>query len=78
LEEAPFFLKKRFISDFTPPHFPDSLVGKDSSANAEDTRDMGLIPGLEKFSGERNGNPLQYFLPEKSHEVTKSLTRLSG
>ena len=26
--------------------------------------DMGLKPGLGRFSGERNGNPLQYFFWE--------------
>ena len=31
--------------------------GKESAHNAGD---LGLIPGLGKFPGERNGNPLQY------------------
>ena len=31
---------------------------KNSSANAGDARDMGLIPGLGRSSGEGNGNPL--------------------
>ena len=34
----------------------DSVV-KNLTANAGD---MGLIPGLGKFPGERNGDPLQY------------------
>ena len=29
--------------------------------------DEGLIPGLGRSSGERNGNPLQYSCLEKSH-----------
>ena len=29
-------------------------------ANAEDSGDTGLIPGLRRSFGERNGNPLQY------------------
>ena len=29
-------------------------------ANAEDIRDMGSIPGSEKFPGGGHGNPLQY------------------
>ena len=33
---------------------------KNLPANAGDTRDPGLIPGLGRFPGERNGNPLQY------------------
>ena len=30
------------------------------SANPEDARDTGLIPGLGRFPGVGNGNPLQY------------------
>ena len=37
--------------------FPRSSVSKESSSNAGDP---GLIPGLERFPGEGNGNPLQY------------------
>ena len=37
---------------------PGSSVVKNSPVNARDT---GLIPGWERFSGEGNGNPLQYF-----------------
>ena len=31
---------------------------KESPANARDARDVGSIPGLGRFSGEGNGNPL--------------------
>ena len=34
--------------------------GKEPPANAGDKRDLGLIPGLERFPGEENGNPFQY------------------
>ena len=34
---------------------------KNPPANARDTGDIGLIPGLEKSSGEGNGNSLQFF-----------------
>jgi len=37
--------------------FPDGSEGKASVYNA---RDWGLIPGLGRFPGEGNGNPLQY------------------
>ena len=37
--------------------FPSSLVVKNPPANAGNT---DLIPGLGRFSGERNGNPFQY------------------
>ena len=38
-------------------YLPYSSVGKESACNAGD---LGLIPGLERFLGEGNGNPLQY------------------
>ena len=37
--------------------FPGGSVVKNPPASAGDT---GLIPGLERSPGERNGNPLQY------------------
>ena len=40
--------------------FLDGAVVKNPPANAEDARDVGLIPGLGRSPGERNGNPLQY------------------
>ena len=33
---------------------------KNLPANAEDTRDVGLMPGLGRSPGVGNGNPLQY------------------
>ena len=38
-------------------HFPGDSVVKNLLANAGDA---GLIPGLGRYSGEGNGNPLQY------------------
>jgi len=35
-------------------------VVKNLPANAGDTRDASLTPGLGRFPGEGNGNPLQY------------------
>ena len=43
------------------------LVVKNLPANAGYVRDMGLIPGLGRSPGGGNGNPLQIFLPGKSH-----------
>ena len=43
--------------------FPDSSVGKESTCNVGD---LGLIPGLERFSGEGKSYPLQYSCLEKS------------
>ena len=37
--------------------FPD---GSDSKVSACNVGDLGSIPGLGKFPGEGNGNPLQY------------------
>ena len=35
---------------------------KNMSANAGNIKDAGLIPGLGRSPGERNGNPFQYCL----------------
>ena len=40
--------------------FPVGAVVKNLSPNAEDVRDLGLIPGLGRCPGEGNSNPLQY------------------
>ena len=40
--------------------FPNGSAGKESTCNAGDTKDMGSIPGLERFPGGGHGNPLQY------------------
>ena len=46
--------------------FPGGSVGKNLTASAGDTRDSGSIPGLGRFSGEGNGNLLQYSYLENS------------
>ena len=43
--------------------FPGASVSKASACNAGD---LGLIPGLGRSPGERNGNPLQYSCLENS------------
>ena len=55
--------------------FPGGLVIKNLPANAGDTEDVGSIPGLGRYPGGENGNPLQYsffffpvFLPGEPHE----------
>ena len=40
--------------------FPSGTVVKNPLANAGDTRDLGLIPGLGRSLEGGNGNPLQY------------------
>jgi len=62
-------------------------VVKNPPANAGDVRNVGSIPGLEKFPGGGHGNPLQYSCLENPvdreawpgvvHGVTKSRIRLS-
>ena len=64
--------------------FLGGTVVKNSLANAGDTRDMGSIPGLGRFPGVADGNPLQYSCLENSmdrgawwaviHRVAKSWT----
>ena len=61
--------------------FPCGSVGKESTSNVGD---LGLILGLRRFSGEGNGNMLQYSCLGNSmdrgvweatvHGVSKSLT----
>ena len=48
--------------------FPDGTVIKNPFANAGDARDVDSIPGLGRFPGGRNGNPLQYSGLENSME----------
>ena len=36
------------------------LVVKNPPANAGDAGDVGSVPGLARFPGEVNGNPLQF------------------
>ena len=79
-----FFLKRKFIIFRT---VFDATMVKNLAANAGDTRDVGLIPGLERSPEEGNGNPLQYSClgnPMDSgawwavvHKVAKSWTQLS-
>ena len=66
----------------------DFPAGSDSKLSVYNARDLDSIPGLGKFSGEGNGNPLQYSCLENlMHRVArcrllcpwgpKSRTRLS-
>ena len=70
---------------FHPP-FQVALVVKNPPANADDIRDMGLVPGSRQSLGGGHGNPLPYScledpmdkgaLPATVHSITKSQTRL--
>ena len=50
-------MKLHSLSTLKDRGFPGGSVVKNLPANAGDA---GLIPGLERSPGERNGNPLQY------------------
>ena len=41
--------------------------GSEVKASACNVGDLGSIPGSERSTGERNGNPLQILLPGESH-----------
>ena len=63
-----------------------ALVVKNLPAGAGDRRDVGLIPGLGRPPGERNGTPLQFYRLENLmdrgawwaivHRIAKSWTQL--
>ena len=65
-------------------NYATMAYGKESACSVGEP---GLIPGLRRSSGEKNGNPLQYSCLENPmdraawqatvHEVQKSRTRLS-
>ena len=64
-----------------------SLVAQKVKASACNVGDLSSIPGLGRYPGERNGNPLQYSCLENPmdgeawwatvHGVAKSQTQLS-
>ena len=49
-----------YRANFLGKDFPGGSDGKNSPANAGDTRNSGLISGSGRSPGEGNGNPLQY------------------
>ena len=55
--------------------FPGSSVGKESTYNAGD---LGSIPGLGRYPGEGNGNPLQYSFLENPMDCSLPGSSLMG
>ena len=53
-----------YITTMSPGASRVVLVVKNHPANAGDIRDVGPIPGLGRFPGRGNGNPLQYICLE--------------
>ena len=47
--------------------FPCDSAVKEFTCNAGQKGDEGSIPALGRFPGGGNDNPVQYFLPGKSH-----------
>ena len=73
----------------TPQHGnPRCLSSKEPACNAEDTGDIGSIPGSGRSPGGGNGNPLQHFCLVNPmdrgawrttiHRITKIQTQLSN
>ena len=48
------------INSQSKKSFPGGTVVRNPPANTEETRELGLIPGLGRSLGEGNGNLLQY------------------
>ena len=46
---------------------PGGASGKESTVNRGDLRDAGSIPGLGRYPGGWNGNPLKYSSLGESH-----------
>ena len=65
--QAPYQLSyKGSLSDIhCVTNYPGGSVSKESACNAGDRGDSGSTPGWRRSPGEGNGNPFQYFLPEK-------------
>ena len=51
---------------------------KNLPTNSGDAEDMGLMPGLGRYSGEGNANPLQYSFLEDSmdREARRAIVHL--
>ena len=47
--------------------FPGDSVGKESTYNAGDIRDVGLIPWVRKISWRKKWQPTPVFFPGGSH-----------
>ena len=58
------FKKSIYISTHTHTHTVSQVkrVVKNLLVSSGDTRDVGLIPGSERYPGEENGNLFQYCL----------------
>ena len=48
------------VASLMPVHSKDFPGGSDDKASVYNVGDLGSIPGLGRFPGEGNGNPLQH------------------
>ena len=53
-----------FLINLLPLLSKDFPGGSDGKASVYSAGDLGLIPGLGRFPGEGDGNPLQYYCLE--------------
>ena len=51
---------------WTGNHIPQATTKDPACCNEGETKDVGLIPGLGRASGDGKGNPLQYSCLENS------------
>ena len=51
--------QQKIINSQSKKSFPGGTVVRNPPANTEDTRELGLIPGLGRSPGEGNGNLIQ-------------------
>ena len=65
-------------SNVTAKHCVGFPGGSDSKESACNAGDLGSIPGLGRYTGKGNGNPLQYFCLENSMDMDKGAFRLQS
>ena len=60
LSHFSFMIHLKNFKKYFPIQNFDFPGGSEGKATVYNVRDLGLIPGLGRFPGEGNGNPLQY------------------
>jgi len=65
-------------SNVTAEHCVGFTGGSDSKESACNAGDLGSIPGLGRYTGKGNSNPLQYFCLENFMDMDKGAFRLQS
>ena len=65
-------------SNVTAEHCVGFTGGSDSKESACNAGDLGSIPGLGRYTGKGNSNPLQYFCLENFMDMDKRAFRLQS